>query len=164
MIIARGQTSSPPSCRSSFSVLPRSLRASSPLVLLLLLLLPPTSSTSSFFSFILLLFLLPLSPFSSSSPQWVPYARVIITAAIRHASLATLCPGEFSRRGTTIARGSALEYRPTMTMTREQRDIARCYRRIFFYFLLPRLHDSLKQLRIIKIVKVNLLLLLLLYR
>lgn len=66
------------------------------------------SSSSSSFSF----YRCSLPPFPLVSfvfPPRVPYARVIITAAIRHASLATLCPGESSRRGTTIARETAEE-------------------------------------------------------
>jgi len=98
---------------------------------------PTSSSSSSSVSSSILPpavapFSLPRPPFPPLPPPLrVPYARVIITAAIRHASLATLCPGESSRRGTTIARGSDAEV-PTPTMTpRERRDIARCYRGIF---------------------------------
>lgn len=80
MIIARGQTSSspPPPPPAAFPAFSRSLRASSP---------PARSS----FNLLLSLPLLLPSPLPRS-----PYARVIITAAIRHASLATLCPGEAS--------------------------------------------------------------------
>lgn len=70
-----------------------------------------------------------LLPVSFVFPPRVPYARVIITAAIRHASLATLCPGESSRRGTTIARETA-EEPMTLMMLSEWWDIAMCYRGI----------------------------------
>lgn len=99
--------------RSSFS-LPGSLRASSPPMLLLLLLhllhhhLLPLPRPPPFPPDVAPFF----SPPSSSPPPRIPYARVIITAAIRHASLATLCPGESSRRGTTIARESTGKSKP----------------------------------------------------
>lgn len=92
MIIARGQTSSSLlPFRSPLAVAPWvSSRFVAPFALfffLLLLHLPPSPPLLS----------LP-SPLVLFSPR-VPYARVIITAAIRHASLATLCPGEsFSPR------------------------------------------------------------------